>query len=159
MSISQEAARLDSINLRSQGASCPNEECSSFWLSIGQHADRYYQHGKTHVGQPRFRCKECGQTFSCGPSIRKQKRPGLNREVLRMIVNKVPMRRICEVLELNPATLYSKLSYLAEAEIQHASAHEERLLSESFRLQHAYISADRQDYLLLIRRLNIELIE
>lgn len=148
LSISQEAARLDPINLRSQGASCPNEECSSFGLSVGQHADLYYQHGKTRAGQPRFRCKECGQTFSCGPSIRKQRRPELNQEVLRMIVNKVPMRRICEVLELNPATLYSKLSYLAEAAIQHASVHEERLLSESFRLRRAYISADRQDYLL-----------
>lgn len=65
-----------------------------------------------------------------------------------MIVNKVPMRRICEVLDLNPATLYNKLSYLAEVASQHIAQYEQKMLSEGFNLRRAYVSIDRQDHLL-----------
>lgn len=146
--IAQELARFDPAQSRVTGAACPNRECTSFDKPASQHRQLYYSHGATRVGEPRYRCKTCGSTFSCGASVRKQRRPELNRDVLSLVVNKVPMRRICEVLDLNPATLYGKLAYLAEVSLQFTSAQEARLTSGVVRPRRAYVSVDRQDHLL-----------
>jgi hypothetical protein len=80
--------------------------------------------------------------------VRTQRRPELTGRVLSLVVNKVPMRRICEVLELSPATLYGKLSYLAEVSSHFSSSQKARLASEAVRPKRAYISVDRQDHLI-----------
>ncbi len=49
---------------------------------------------------------------------------------------------------LNPATLYGKLSYLAEASLQFASRHEAQLTSGAVCPKRAYVSVDRQDHLI-----------
>lgn len=146
--IAQEVARFDPAQSRVTGAACPNGECTSFDKPASQHRQLYYSHGTTRVGEPRYRCKACGLTFSCGASVRKQRRPELNRDILSLVVNKVPMRRICEVLDLNPATLYGKLAYLAEVSLQFTSAQEARLTSGAVRPRRAYVSVDRQDHLI-----------
>jgi len=146
--IAQELARFDPAGSRVTGAACPNDECTSFGKPAGQQPQLYYAHGTTRAGEPRYRCKACGSTFSCGAAVRKQRRPELNREILSLVVNKVPMRRICEVLDLNPATLYGKLTYLAEVSSQFSSAHEARLTSGAVRPKRAYVSVDRQDHLI-----------
>jgi hypothetical protein len=48
-----------------------------------------------------FRCKACGKTLTGGSPLRTQRRPELTFGVSKLIVNKVPMRRICETLDLN----------------------------------------------------------
>jgi len=146
--IAQEMARFDLTRTRATSAACPGGECISSGKPASVHPELYYSHGTTRSGEPRYRCKACGSTFSSGAPVRKQRRPELNREVLSLVVNKVPMRRICEVLDLNPATLYGKLAYLAEASSQFSSAQEDRLASGEVRLARAYVSVDRQDHLI-----------
>lgn len=146
--IIQEFDRLDPISRRQRMASCSTGDCSSFGHGVQKNPHLYFSHGKTKAGEPRYRCKACGATFTAGTTVRQQRRPEINDGVLKHLVNKVPMRRICEILNINPATLYSKIHYFAEA-ISHFSAMAEaRLISGEVALQRAYVSVDRQDHFL-----------
>ncbi len=144
--IAQELTRFSPTDCRNRQSSCTNQTCKSFGLNPMQFPSEYYRHGTTSRGEPRFRCKSCGATFSNGAPIRVQRRPELNGEVLKLLVNKMPMRRICEVLEIPPSTLYSKLRYLNEVMGRYAAEQEAGWLSTERAPSRAYVSIDRQDY-------------
>lgn len=148
LAITQELTRFRPSFLRLTTAACINDQCTSYGKACFTHQDHYYHHGKTASGEPRYRCKRCGSTFSVGLPIRRQRRPELNVEVYKLLVNKVPMRRICEILDINPATLYNKLGYLDHISTDFVERQELRLInSESF-AERAYVSVDRQDHTL-----------
>ncbi|MBI1422439.1 MAG: hypothetical protein GC149_03160 [Gammaproteobacteria bacterium] len=65
---------------------------------------------------------------------------------MKLLVNKVPMRRICEVLDIRPATLYNKIAYLAEVSTAFVEEHELKLQHSEPPKARIYISIDRQDY-------------
>lgn len=148
LAIFQELIRFNPSDYRHQNASCPDESCDSFGLGPAQFPHLYYKHGVTRRGEPRFRCKCCGSTFSCGAQIREQRKPELDGEVLKLLVNKVPMRRICEVLDINPATLYGKLGFLSEIMTSFSLIQEKKFEGGLADLKRAYVSIDRQDYFL-----------
>ncbi len=58
------------------------------------------------------------------------------------------MRRICEVLDINPATLYNKLSYLDHIATEFAEKQELKLINSGCFAKRAYVSVDRQDHVL-----------
>lgn len=148
LALAQELSRFTPQQARIDSASCVNQDCSSFGAGIIANPDHYYQHGKTLSGEPRYRCRACGTTFTSGLPIRKQRRPELNREVLNLLVNKVPMRRICEILTVNPATLYNKIAYLNHVMSKFSEEQETKLMRSEIKLKRAYVSVDRQDHTL-----------
>lgn len=144
--IKEEVARFDRLSYRESLAACGNESCESFGRAAVDEPQLYFRHGTTKAGQPRLRCRACGSTFSAGAPIRTQKRPELNAQVLRLLVNKMPMRRICETLAINPATLYNKIAYLAEVAGEFSSEQEALMASVASAPKRAYVSVDRQDH-------------
>ncbi|WP_157077121.1 hypothetical protein [Curvibacter delicatus] len=148
LAIAQEVIRLDPHRLRAARTSCATPLCAAFGMSVDEHPERYQKYGRTAAGEPRYRCKGCGSTLTGGSPLRTQRRPEVNVDVLKLVVNKVPMRRICEVLDLNPATLYSKLGYLAAVASDFSAKHERRIAAGEVPLNRAYISVDRQDHVL-----------
>lgn len=148
LAIAQEVTRLDPMRWRAARTACGTSGCTAFGLPVGDHPQHYQRHGRTAAGEPRYRCKACHATLTGGSTLRTQRRPELNVEVLKLVVNKVPMRRICEVLDLNPATLYSKLAYLSELASDFSALQERRITSGEVPLSRAYISVDRQDHIL-----------
>lgn len=146
--IIQELARFDPLHSRMESACCQTVSCSSFGLSLLGSPEKYYLHGQTKAGAPRYRCRECRATFTVGAPIRTQRRPELNEKVLNLLVNKVPMRRICGIERMNPATLYNKIAYLAEVASEISARYEAKLSEHSIAPSRAYVSVDRQDYVL-----------
>lgn len=93
---------------------CPNEDCPNHTIGISRKKGHYYSFGETKAGSPRYRCQACGKTFSVGngkPAIR-QRLPHKNAEVFSMVVNAVPMRRICKIAGISQKTLYDKIRFL-----------------------------------------------
>ncbi|MDE2428075.1 MAG: hypothetical protein KGM99_05060 [Burkholderiales bacterium] len=148
LAIAQELLRFNLKNYRRIEAACSNEQCKFFGCSQARHPAQYYAHGTTKSGEPRFRCRSCGSTFSCGAQIRKQRRAELNAAILKLLVNKVPMRRMCEILAITPSTLYSKINYLYEVTSEYSNQSESKLQKEALAHSRAYISVDRQDHTL-----------
>ena len=117
-------------------------------MGIETHRTGYQRFGKTKAGSARLRCKTCGELFSLPASLTpRQKRPDLNAEIFKLLINKLPMRRICEVADIGPETLYAKLRFLHERCLHFIRITESPLL-EGKLLPPLLISADRQDYLI-----------
>lgn len=66
-------------------------------------------------------------------------------------MNKASFRRIGEVAESNPRTLYDKIDFLHRQRLAFA-AHRERRLQEGLSIPRLYIGVDRQDYMVNLYR-------
>jgi len=76
---------------------CPNQDCPNHHIDIDKGRNHYQSFGRTKAGSIRYRCKACGRTFITvsSPTIRHRK-PHKNAAIFRLLVNKVPFRRICD---------------------------------------------------------------
>ena len=69
--------------------------------------------GRAPAAPRRYRCKACGRTFSrnARPAAR-QRLTHKNKAVFKELVNLTPFKRLCEVAEIRPTTLYRKIDFL-----------------------------------------------
>lgn len=123
--------------------SCPDASCSNHSVSLGK--EGYQSFGLTRSGSPRYRCKSCGKTFSVAKSTTGHKQPHKNRLIFSLLMNKSPLRRICEVANIGPEGLYGKIDFLYEQTKAFAANRERRLL-DGMHFRELYLSTDRQDY-------------
>lgn len=106
----------------------------------------YQSFGKTPGGSTRYRCKACRHTFSVSTrSTTRQRHPEINELVLNLLVNKVPMRRICEVASIQPAVLYSRIQFFHRQAVRFVSDRESAL-RERLSFTKLRIAVDRQDH-------------
>jgi transposase-like protein len=126
---------------------CPNQDCPNHHIDREKATTHYHSFGRTKAGSLRYRCKACGRTFTAAssPTIRHRK-PYKNAAIFRLLVNKVPFRRICEVEGITMATLYRKIDFIHRQCIRFAAERERNLPSMVF--ARLYIGVDRQDYMI-----------
>ena len=108
--------------------SCPNKTCPNHTVDIGAGKTAYQSFGRTKSGSQRYRCKDCGTTFAVGSSTVQQRKPHKNIDVFKMLVNKMPLKRICEVVDISMPTLYDKIDFIHRQCIAFTSSRERRLL-------------------------------
>jgi hypothetical protein len=106
----------------------------------------YKRFGKTDHGSQRWRCLACGKTFSePARATLRQRMPRKNQQVFRLLMNKMPLRRICESAGISMQTLYDKLAFIHRQVLAFAGRRERRLL-EGMAHRRLYVAVDRQDY-------------
>ena len=125
----------------------PNQGCPNHYLDKEKSKSHYHSFGRTKAGSIRYRCKACGRTFigASSPAAR-QRKPHKNAAIFRLLVNKVPFRRICEVEGITMSTLYRKLDFIHRQCIGFVAERERNLPSMFF--TRLYIGVDRQDYMI-----------
>ncbi|EJG0969542.1 IS1 family transposase [Vibrio parahaemolyticus] len=139
--VHQEYKRL-SLYLESQKHTCPNHECSNHLLDVNSNPKSYYKFGSTN-GSQRFQCKLCRKTFSTGSKRRTQRKSEKNKLIYSLLVNKVPVRRCCEIAGISPSTFYKKVDWLYEQAQGFVQLRERKLL-EQISIDRLYLSTDRQ---------------
>ncbi|MCX5734576.1 MAG: hypothetical protein NTW68_09655 [candidate division NC10 bacterium] len=144
--VAEERARLLAPLQQRPEPSCPNPLCANHPIPLSRAAGSYQSFGKTHSGSRRYRCKACRQTFSVGIATLRQKAPEKNRTIFTLLVNKAPLRRICEVAQIDPSHLYWKIKFLT-AQCQTFVADRERRLLGGLPLRRLYLTTDRQEYM------------
>lgn len=142
--ISEERARLLSDLAERPEPTCPDEACVNHSIPISQ-AEFYQSFGLTKSGSNRYRCKACRKTFSVGKSTTGHKQPHKNRMIFSLLMNKSPFRRICEVADIGPESLYGKIDFLYRQSQLFSADREKRLLS-GMAIPRLYLATDRQDY-------------
>ena len=146
--ISEELVRIWRPHLPPPEPSCSTPDCGNGALSIHDHPAHYQRFGKTDAGSSRYRCKACRKTFSVPNSpTHRQRQSEKNDLIFRCLVNKVPMRRICEVADANPAVLYHRIHFIHRQCERFAHLHE-RTLAEGKQFPELRIAVDRQDHVL-----------
>ena len=144
VSIGEERGRfLDDLAVAPEPA-CPDASCSNHAIPVGGKGS-YQSFGSTKSGSRRYRCTACGKTFSVGKSTTGHKRPHKNRLVFSLLMNKSPFRRICEVADINPKTLYGKIDFIYRQCIAFA-ADREKCLVDGMAIHRLYLGVDRQSY-------------
>ncbi|RMD99229.1 MAG: hypothetical protein D6816_15225 [Bacteroidetes bacterium] len=127
-------------------AACPHVGCANQSVGVSTGKQFYSSYGKSSSGAPRFKCKACGKVFNVSKPAAKQSTSHKNKLVFKLLMNKTPFRRICEVADINPKTLYDKIDFLHRQCLAFA-AERERALLEGKRIRRLYVSVDRQDYI------------
>ena len=142
LGIYEEVARFQE-HFKTSIQSCPDSTCSNHSVSITT-PKAYQSFGKTNSGSNRYRCKVCLKTFAVGVSTRYQKQPEITEQVFKLLVNKSPLRRICEVTDIHPETLYHRIDFLYEQCKKFTASQESKL--KTLPIKRLYLSTDRQDY-------------
>jgi len=98
----------------------------------------------TKEGYARWRCKECGATFTISSPIAYQKDSHKNKWIFKLLMNKVPLRRICELVDIDMWTLYVKIDFIHKQCLAFATEKEKKLFA--MRRDRAYVCVDRQSH-------------
>jgi len=142
--IADEVARL-SKSLAVEKASCPIITCDNYGVGIDAGKSHYSAFGKTSGGSQRYKCKSCNKVFTVRKSTAGQRAPHKNKTVFSLLMNKVPFKRICEVADINPKTIYDKINFLHRQSVAFVADREKKLL-DGKQIHRLYVSVDRQDY-------------
>lgn len=154
LGIAEEIERMANYLSPAAAVFCRNEDCANHrnHVPVGT-AGAYASFGKTTIGNPRWRCNVCGKTFSLNiKATARQREHYKNKTILRLLVNKMPVRRIIEVADIDPKTFYHRLNFL-HRQCQAFVANRERALA-ALPIRRLYLGVDRQDYLVnwLVRK-------
>jgi transposase-like protein len=130
--------------------SCPNESCPNHSVGVSQNDGHYHRKGPTAAGSPRWICLACKRSFSINVSkpAKNHHLPHKNSEVFSLLVNMVPMRRICKIARINPVILYDKICFIHRQAMAFVARRERRLLTGEVAPEKLYLSVDRQDHLI-----------
>jgi len=133
---------------------CRNDACTNHagQVPIGT-AGAYVSFGKTAIGNARWRCSVCGKTFSQNTrATARQREHYKSKNIFKLLVNKMPIRRIIEVADIHPKTFYHRLGFI-HRQCQAFAAHREHALT-SLPIRRLYLGVDRQDYVVnwLVRK-------
>jgi len=101
---------------------------------------------ETKTGYQRWRCKEkeCGATFTLSSPIAHQKDSHKNKWIFKLLMNKVPLRRICELVDIDMWGLYGKIDYIHRQCLAYAAEKEKKLFAT--KRDRAYVCVDRQEH-------------
>jgi len=142
--INEEVNRIGVYLTPADEPTCPNELCNNHTVGIGVGKAAFQSFGKTKSGSPRYRCKSCKKSFSVKRATTGQKQPHKNKLIFKLLMNKSPFRRICEVADVGMATIYSKINFLHRQCSAFLAGRELQLMNKH--LDRVYISTDRQEY-------------
>lgn len=125
--------------------SCPDASCINHRPTKESLKTGFRKYGQTKSGSDRWQCRECKKTFALGKPTVGHKKPHINIRAFELIVNKVPLNRMAEILDVSYSTLYGKIDFIYEQCRLFAASRESQLRQMEFK--RLYLSTDRQDYL------------
>lgn len=139
------AEERDRMTPKGAEACCPHEECDQHGLGVSVGRPFYSSFGRTTTGAPRYKCMACKRTFSvAAKSTSRQRETHKNREIFALLVNKMPLRRVAEVAQVSPQTVYDKIDFIWRQCVAFAADREAKL--PSMEIPRLYIGVDKQDY-------------
>jgi transposase-like protein len=124
--------------------SCRTPGCKNNGVPVVGNLNAYYPHGKTRCGSQRYKCRVCNKTLSLPSPTTGQKKPYKNTLVFRLLVNKMPLRRICETAGISMDTLFEKISFIHEQCRAYTKEQESRI--PSLGLKRLYLAVDQQEH-------------
>lgn len=126
---------------------CHNTACGNYGVLLSAIPGSYVKYDKTAGGSLRWKCKSCGKVFTQGSKpTKRQAITHKNREIFALLVNKMPMRRICDVTGLHPKVVYDKFQWIHRQCELFAGDRERRMFEGAVALPKMYVAVDRQQY-------------
>lgn len=144
LGIAEEVDRLYSyLNLEENKPCCSNPECANHSVPLGT-KKAYIAFGTTASGGKRYRCNLCKKTFTISKPTAGQHDTHHNIEIFKLLMNKVPLSRIINILEINWTVLYHRIDYIHKQCMAFVANRESKL--KDMPIDRLYLSIDRQEY-------------
>lgn len=146
LAILEELSRFQAPYITRSRICCTSQGCINSKVAVSEGPDCYQSFGKTTSGSLRYRCKACQRTFSVAQKASlRQRNPEKSEEIFKLLINKVPMRRICEIADIHPAVLYNRIDFIYKQCMAFAAG-SERAFIEGMPIEKLRIAVDRQDH-------------
>lgn len=126
---------------------CTDPKCPNHLVDVKAGKLYFQSFGTTKSGSRRYRCKLCETTFSIGLPTKQQREPHKNVQVFRLLVNKMPLKRISEAADISMPSMYDKIDFIHRQCVAFAKSRERQLL-DGMPIKRLYLAVDRQDYLI-----------
>ena len=93
------------------------EGCINEGLTPFDHKKEFYKQGKSTSNSQRWQCKQCKKITNVLPNRKQsttyhQQRNDILPTFAKLLLNKVPISRACEILDIGVGTYYQKLEWL-----------------------------------------------
>lgn len=142
--IYEEVERLSSyLKIATEGPCCSNQACSNHTVPVGT-KKAYASFGTTSSGGKRYRCNVCKKTLTISKPTYRQLDTHHNIEIFKLLVNKVPLNRIINILDISWEVLYHRMNFIHKQCLAFVSNRENKL--KNMEIKRLYLSIDRQDY-------------
>lgn len=117
-----------------------------------EHPKEFYKRGVSSSNSQKFQCKECKKITNVLPTKREcttyhQQRNDILHQFARMLINKVPVSRTCELLGIGRGTYYSKLEWLYRCCLEFLEDKETKALTEK-NFNDIWLNTDKLKYVL-----------
>jgi transposase-like protein len=144
--IAIEVDRLRTANGLLRPDSCPTKSCANTRLPVSSHPKRYYRHGQTSSGRPRWRCRACKKAFTIEDDVRKKTAGDVNGEIVRDLVNRASLNAILRKTQISPTALYDRIDLIHRQMIAFEAFKVRRLLrTDKKHRKHFALATDAQD--------------
>ena len=150
IAVAEERDRLQALSQPiSPRGNCRGEGCINSDRSLSEFPGQYVRFGQTTAGSPRYRCRKCGATFSQPKSpTHRLRRPEKTPEILRALINHMSMRRLCDLIDVTPQTLYQRIGLIHQRCVAFAAAQEAPLVAGKLEMPRMHLAIDRQEHTL-----------
>lgn len=131
-SAAEEIARLhthDSIQNWEPEYVFHHEPCPHSSFTPSDNPKSFYRQGKSSSKSQRWQCKSCKKFTNVLPTRRvsstyHQQRNDILPMFAKLLLNRVPVKRVCEILDIGSQTYYSKLEWLYRRCLEFLERHE-----------------------------------
>jgi transposase-like protein len=126
---------------------CINEGFTPF-----DHKKEFYKQGKSTSNSQRWQCKQCKKITNVLPNRKQsttyhQQRNDILPTFAKLLLNKVPISRACEVLDIGVGTYYQKLEWLYRRCLEFLDRYETKPLKDKH-FKEMWLNTDKMHYLL-----------
>jgi transposase-like protein len=154
-SVAEEISRLaiiDRVKDVEKEYNFHREECSNQELTPFENPKGFYKRGKSTGNSQKWQCKTCGKMTNVLPNRRQsttygQKRNDILPSLAAQLLNRTPVKRTCEILQIGSQTYYSKLEWLYRRCLEFNERYEIRGL-KSLEFNSLWINTDKMIYYL-----------
>jgi transposase-like protein len=126
---------------------CINEGFTPF-----DHKKEFYKQGKSTSNSQRWQCKQCKKITNVLPNRKQsttyhQQRNDILPTFAKLLLNKVPISRACEILDIGVGTYYQKLEWLYRRCLEFLDRYETKPLKDKH-FREMWLNTDKMHYLL-----------
>jgi hypothetical protein len=128
------------------------EGCVSEDLTPFRDKKAFYKQGVSKVGAQVWQCKSCKKKTNLMPTTKQtvvyhQQRSEIVPNFAKLLLNRTPIKRTCEILNIGSGTYYKKLEQLYLRCLEFLEIHETRPLKE-MTFKEMWLNTDKMTYLL-----------
>jgi transposase-like protein len=127
-----------------------NGDCVNGGYTPFSNSKDFYRRGTSSGGSQKWQCKECKKITNVLPNREKkftynQKKNDIMPMFAKMLINRLPVSRTCEALNISPKTYYHKLEWLYRRCLEFLERYEQKPL-ETMEIDSLWLNTDKMIY-------------